>query len=414
MVNRTSYLSRFGYNAQIQDVAKGYIAFLCLVGFIATQGYLIPVVALPYNWAVWPSLPDIFGVGLVVSVFVSQRHNKVSPFNQRTLKDLVFMGILFAANYVLVTNTFSMTGEGKKFGGYSLIVFFKLLVVYWAAIHVPMTPHRIRILHVAALAAFTNHLPRSRAGKWGAIEIDSTVSATHGGTTVTILVLGALAIGTAKHRFAWLVETLVFSLTITSSFITGSRQGLVRILTFIATCIVKKPGRYISLMVVLLSFLSLVSLLWGSSLSGYRENPYYLQALARQEVLRADPFSNEGLAGRPQLWSNVIDTLNEDPIRWIVGYGMGNYVEYNNSAHNMFLQYLQDGGIILLICCSALWIRIVYRIWHIRDRAWSLWALTLAMLSSIFTSTIFYPSLSTGWYLGLYFVTMHILEDIDV
>jgi O-antigen ligase len=88
---------------------------------------------------------------------------------------------------------------------------------------------------------------------------------------------------------------------------------------------------------------------------------------------------------------------------------MGNYAEYQNPAHNMVLQLLQDGGIIELVLVGILWIRIFRRIWMVRREAWALVALTASMLASTIASAIFYPTLSTGWYLGLYFVAMHLM-----
>jgi O-antigen ligase len=337
------------------------------------------------------------------------------------------MELFFALNFLYVTIPLSTTGEGVKYGGYSLILFAKYLVVYWAAAHVPIDLKRMQVLHVAALMALlwvtvtmwadrfylieiddlTNHLPRIDAGRWSVIGLDSTVSANAGGTTAVILILGALAVATARHRFAWLVEGGFFVLGMASSFISGSRQGLVRMAAFVATYSVVKAVKYF---VLVLAFLVVAVILYFQNEPPQIEvSPYFLQALDRQEVLLTDPFSNEGLSGRPEIWQSVLDTLNAEPIRWVVGYGMGNYVEYQNAAHNMVLQFLQDGGTIELVLVGTLWIRIFRRIWMVRREAWAMVALTAGMFTSFFTSTIFYPNLASGWYLGLYFVTMHIM-----
>lgn len=409
------------------SLERSRLPFYCLAGFVATQGYLIPLISLPLNWAVWPSLPDIFGVGLVLTVLLFRCRTKMPPFDRGMFKDLLWMGLFFTLNTLLVTIPLSSTGEGVKYGGFTLILFAKYVVVYWAVAHVPLDQKRMRVLHVAALIAllwvsvtmladrfylieidrFTDHLPRAAAGKWGVIGLDSTVSATRGGTTVVILVLSALAVATAHHRFAWLVEGVVFVLVVASVFLAGSRQGLVRITTFIVIYCAIKPARYIVL--VLASLVPvMISFIWTNPPS-LEDNPYYLHALERQEILLTDPFSNEGLSGRPDLWRSVLATLDEAPIRWIIGYGMGNYVEYRNAAHNMMLKLLQDGGIIELVWIGILWIRIFRRIWAVRREAWTMVALTASMLTSVFTSAIFYPTLATGWYLGLYFVSLHIM-----
>jgi hypothetical protein len=406
-------------------------AFRFLVGFVATQGYLIPVFDIPsLNWAVWPNLPDIFGIGIILSVFLFQNHGKLSSFNRDTLHDLIWMGLIFTLNFIFVTVPFSTTGEGIKFGGFTLILFAKIVAVYWATAHVPIDRKRMRILHIAALVAFlwlsistladrfslieinnfVSHLPQASAGKWSVniVSLDSTVSQSHGGTTVALLVIGAMVLGTVTHKFRMLVEGIVIVLSLPVAFISGSRQGLVRFLAFFVTYFGRNLGRSIVLILLLFMLSSPLFFLFGNPLSNI-DNPFYERALERQSVILNDPFSNEGLAGRPDLWMSVFDTLNEDYIRWIAGYGIGNYVEYKNAAHNMPLQFLQDGGLLLLIFCGFLWIRIFSRIWHARHKSWVLLSVTVSMFTSVLTSAIFYPNLATGWYLGFYFVSMHIM-----
>lgn len=429
-VSRRQYMR--SVRAQTWSVAADRWAFFCLVGFIATQGFLVPLFPLPVNWAIWPSLPDIFGIGLLLAVLVNRQRSKLTAFDRGMLVDLLWMGGVFVVNFLFVTIPMSRTGEGIKFGGFTLIVFAKLLAVYWAAAHVRIDPKRTHVLHVAALIAllwltgvvladryflieidrFAMHLPRAAAGKWGVSNLASTVSQSHGGTTVVILLLSALAISTARHRLAWLVEGVVLVMAGSSVFLAGSRQGLVRITTFIMVYAARKPLKYFLLASFWLLFVIIAFFWLDTPLPS--ENMYYLQALERQQVLLSDPFSNEGLSGRPELWFSVISTLDESLPRWIVGYGMGNYVEYRNSAHNMFLQFIQDGGILELIVMCVLWTRILSRIWRARREAWILVAVTFSMLTSVFTSAIFYPNLSTGWYLGLYFVIMHIALGVGV
>jgi O-antigen ligase len=262
-------------------------------------------------------------------------------------------------------------------------------------------------LYLIEIDAFARHLPRRAAGKWGAVDLSSTVGASAGATTVTILILGGLVLGTARHRFAWLVEAIVFALGMGTCFLSGSRQGLVRMAAFIGTYSLKKPAKYFVL-VILFLVPAAVILLQNNSLQ-LRENIEYSRALERQGVLLSDPFSNEGLAGRPELWQEIVDKLNEEPVRWAIGYGIGNYVEYEAASHNMVLRLIQDGGLIELVLVGFLWIRIFRRVWAARHRAWASVALTAGMLTSALTSEIFYPTLSTGWYLGLYVITLQLL-----
>lgn len=405
--------------------------FVFLVAFIATQGYLIPIIALPsVNWAIWPSFPDIFGVFLVLSVvFKKTERIPRDSKDQEMFKCLFAMWIFFIVNYLIVTIPNSITGDGVKYGGYTLIVFTKLVAVFWAADHIPLNKKRLQVIHIAAMIAFlwlsittladrigmieidnfVRHLPLALAGKWNSniVSLDSTVSSSHGGTTIALLVIGALCVGTEKRSRAWLVEPIVFAFLLGTSFVSGSRQGLVRSVVFIAIYLIKKNK-----IMPILAMACLISFLFFSNIIQKGEmldNPYFVKAIERQSILIGDPFSSEGLSGRPNLWISVVDTLNETPIRWLIGYGIGNYTEKNNAAHNMFLLFLQEGGFLELVFFGVLWIKIFKRIWVAKKKSWVMVALSGGMLTSIMTSAVFYPTLGTGWYLGLYFISFKVL-----
>ncbi|MBP1695436.1 MAG: hypothetical protein H6Q41_624 [Deltaproteobacteria bacterium] len=404
----------------------GRFSFGCLLGFVATQGHLIPVANIPgLNWAAWPSLPDLFGYALILSVMVSSRRARPNTLERGMILDLLLMEALFLANFLLVTIPSSQTGAGVRFGAFTILLMAKFIAVYWAAARIPLDEVRIRALHWAGLAAFiwvagtmladyfhiievdnfAQHLPSATAGKWATANLNSTVGPSHGHTTTAILVLCALIVITGGGRGTWAEEALVLFFSAVATFFSGSRQGIVRILTFISVYLVPKPRRLIPALAVFLPMA--VLFLWFVP-QKVTENEASLLAMERQGVLVNDPFSNEGLSGRPEIWASVLSTLNEDPLRWVAGYGLGNYVEHRNAAHNMVLQLLQDGGFIFLFLMSLLWVRIFRRVWIIRKDAWAMLALTAGLLSSSLTSGILYPNLATGWYLGLYFVVFHI------
>jgi hypothetical protein len=214
-----------------------------------------------------------------------------------------------------------------------------------------------------------------------------------------------LVVATAPARLRWIYDIGFILLGSSATFLSGSRQGLVRILVFFAFFFGNRPRRLGAALVLLLT--------GGAAALALMEQPRLAQnevtaaAVERQQVLIEDPLSNEGLSGRPELWESALQTLNQEPLRWLVGYGMGNYAEFRNAAHSMPLQLLQDGGLLHLVGFGILWGRIFFRIWRRRKLAWPLVAVTAALLSSSLTSGVFYPNLATGWYLGLYFVMLH-------
>jgi hypothetical protein len=336
------------------------------------------------------------------------------------------MLLIFALNFLFVTIPFSQTGVGVRFGGFTLLLMTKYILVYWAASHIPLTERRLKILHTAAFLAFlwitltmvadrfhlmeidrfASHLPSGAAGKWSVIGLSSTVGPNHGHTSVAILIIAAFVILTAGPLLGWVIEAVVLLLGGAGTFLTGSRQGVVRLVTFVAVYLFPKPKRLLLVLLALVPLALVIGL--NINIEDVAQNKAAQESLDRQMVLLQDPLSNEGLSGRPDLWKSVLETLNEKPMRWVIGYGIGNYAEYKNSAHNMVFQLLQDGGFVMLWAVSWLWFRIFRRIWRARQRSWNMVALTAGLLSSALTSGIFYPNLATGWYLGFYFVTMHI------
>lgn len=405
---------------------RGRLPFLLLLGFIGSQGYLVPVTDLPgLNWAVWPSLPDVFGVGLLAVVLVSRGRGRLSEFDRGLIKDLLLMEALFTANFLFVTLPNSSTGTGIRFGGFTVILLAKYIAVFWAISHVALNRARIRAIHWAAIVAFVwlnlstiadrfhiieidefmRHLPAD-AGKWSVRGMSSTVGPNHGNTSVAILVIGALVVLTSGRKVGWLVEACVLLLGGVGIAISGSRQGIVRLFAFVGAYLVPRPKRLVLVLMVMLPLAGLAYLRLDPR--AVAENDAVQDSIERQMVLVTDPVSNEGMSGRPGLWLSVLDTLNDDPVRWIVGYGIGNYAEFGNAAHNMVLQFLQDGGLVFLCLVTALWVRVWRRLWAIRQRAWASVALFIGLLASSMTSGIFYPNLATGWYLGLFFVILHI------
>jgi hypothetical protein len=409
------------------------IAFRCLVGFVATQGFLIPVAAVPsLNWALWPSLPDLWGYALIAIVALSAWRRPLNDFDRGNLVDLAAMGFLYGVNLLLVTIPESKTGAGLRFGGFSLFLTVKYIAVYWAVAHVPLSEQRVRILRAAAFVAFfwiigimfadrygvieidtlTAHLPSGAAGKWSTPDMSSTVGPNPGHTSVALLVLTAFILMTSGRRNSVVSNQLTLALGAVASTISGSRQGVVRFAALAAIHLSRQPRQLLIAAVILVPLMGTMFVRPGATQyadsMNVREIDSVQKALDRQRILLSDPFSNEGLSGRPLLWLSVLDTLNEKPRRWIIGYGVGNYAEHNNAAHSMPLSLLQDGGVILLFLVTFTWLRIFRRVWRTRTPGMVAVALTGAFLASSLTANIFTPNLSSGWYLGMYYVMLHI------
>jgi hypothetical protein len=78
------------------------------------------------------------------------------------------------------------------------------------------------------------------------------------------------------------------------------------------------------------------------------------------------------------------------------------------APHSMLFSLLFSGGVIALLVYAIAYAGIFRWVWRHRHTAWPMVAVTAGMLTSTLTSGIFGASLATGWYLGLYFVCLHI------
>ena len=402
--------------------------FLCLVGFIVTQAFTIPVVALSTNWALWPSLPDIFGFGLVLAVFASRqpvRTNRLGNSVSRYAWVLVLYSVI---SFLTLTLPQGGGGTGVKYGGFTLLLYLKYVLVAWSASHVPLDKERVGWIHRAALLAFlwvaatslasrlgvldlrvfTSWLPSSSSGRWASV-LDSTVGKQNQ-TPVAMLLLAGLALVTTDYKKRWPTTVLVIVLGTLVAVLTGSRQGVVRFVAFTTVLLAWRGGKLLLGLAYTVLLAGLVIDAGGAfAISpGSRAEA----ALERQRVLLQDPLTEDALSGRPVIWARTIETLNEHPYLYLTGAGIGSYVEYGGASHNMFLQLLLEGGLAALLLYIICYGAMFRHLWRIRDRAWAMVAVTAALLTSLMTSEMFYPTLATGWYLGLYFVSLDIAARI--
>ena len=402
--------------------------FVCLVGFVATQAFTIPVAVLPTNWALWPGLPDIFGFGLVLAVFASEQPGRTSRLGNSVSRYLWMLVLYSVLSFVTLTLPQGRSAVGIKYGGFTLLLYFKYVLVAWAASCVPLDEERVAWIHRAALLAlvwvaatslssrfglldlrvFTSRLPAADSGRWAGV-LDSTVGKQNQ-TPVAMLLLAGLALVTTDYRKRWLTTMLVIALGTLVAVLTGSRQGVVRFVAFTSVLLAWRGGK---LLLVLAGTALLAGfLLDASGALAISPGSRAEAALQRQSVLFQDPLSDDALSGRPIIWARTIGTLHEHPYLCLTGAGIGSYVKYGGASHNMILQLLLEGGMVALLLYIICYGAMFRHLWRIRDQAWAMVAVTAALLTSLMTSEVFYPTLATGWYLGLYFVSLHVAAGI--
>jgi len=402
--------------------------FVCLVGFVVTQAFTIPVAVLPTNWALWPSLPDIFGLGLVLSVLLSSDQCASFITHRYSTRHLWLLLIYSIVSFVALTLPQGRGGIGVKYGGFTLILYFKYVLVAWASTYVPLDKERLAWIHRAALLAlvwvaatslasrfgvldlrvFTSRLSGADAGRWTGV-LDSTAGKQNQ-TPVTMLLLSGLALVTTDYRKRWLTTMLVIALGTLVAVLTGSRQGVVRFVAFSSVLLAWRGGKV--LLGLACAALLAGFLLDASGTLAISPGSGAEAALQRQRVLLEDPLTDDALSGRPIIWQRTIQTLREHPHLLLTGAGIGSYVKYGGASHNMILQLLLEGGMIALLLYAMCYGAMFRHLWRNRDQAWAMVAVTAALLTSLMTSEVLYPTLATGWYLGLYFVSLQIAAGV--
>jgi O-antigen ligase len=225
-----------------------------------------------------------------------------------------------------------------------------------------------------------------------------------------MLLLAGLALVTTDYKKRWPTTVLVIALGTLVAVLTGSRQGVVRFVAFTTVLLAWRGGKLLLGLAYTVLLAGLVIDAGGAfAISpGSRAEA----ALQRQRVLLQGPLTEDALSGRPLIWARTIETLNEHPYLYLTGAGIGSYVEYGGASHNMVLQLLLEGGLAALLLYIMCYGAMFRHLWRIRDRAWAMVAVTAALLTSLMTSEMFYPTLATGWYLGLYFVSLNIAAGI--
>ena len=186
--------------------------------------------------------------------------------------------------------------------------------------------------------------------------------------------------------------------------LSGSRAGLVSLLLLVATQLLKKP----STILITIIFLAIVPVLLQSDLTVY---------LDRHEVLLSGSVDDTSTNGRVSIWLDYVKYLNQQPIRWIIGCGLGSSIDIKdaspaNAAHMLPLQIIAELGIIGLVVFFLLTIYIMQPlILAGRENSAMVWC-SVALLFSCATQETFYPMPAMGFFPGFYLVALALTISI--
>lgn len=406
-------------------------SFFALCGYLLSQVFTIPILAIGPSWAVWPTLSD-FAVGwlFLTFAFTPQSLGVISRAGKTVSRGLMFIFGASILSYCFVFILFSgliaqplRSSLGVSFGAFSLYRLAQFFLVFWATARIPLTPERITTLRYIVSLVFVvlcvgigltyfsivppsvlcRHLPwdSPASGPWRGYALSTeglgAVGYNHGYVALQVVMFLSLAIHLNLGRKS-VLDYIFLLACILACFLSGSRAGLATSLVFAVALFAKNPMGVVLFAITVSGAALTVPADWFST----------LEATTERQLTLAQANEPENLSGRTYLWRFRLAFLNEDPIRWIIGSGFGSTMESGEYAHMLYLTLVVENGLIGL----GVFLFLTYRVlWYLRRHESGvqpiLWV-TIAFLFSSITQENFYPIASFGHFLGLYLCALAI------
>lgn len=375
------------------------------------------------SWAVWPTPTDFASMLLVGAAFLLPAPPPGPLVGYR--KALAALFTFCAVSYICMVIVPPLLqpppfgGGSKAFGAFHVLRLVEFFFVFAAAQRVPLNAARLATLRWVAFAVlgwlvlsvvltylviipagdFAPQLPDSLdlSGPWWfyvhSLEGVGTVGYNHAYTALQITLMTGLALQLAPKAEGW-PSILLLLATLVAVFMSGSRAGLATHLLFACGYLVRSPAKLIAAGCAgAVLFLAV-----ASSTATSRSTD---QLLGRQTTL-LNPFDSDNLSGRGHIWQDRIDWLNENPIYWAFGAGLGGTADSGGPAHMLPLQIVAELGLVGLAFVAILLTRFMADLLAERRRLHALFWCTVALLVSGMSQETFYPEPAFGHFLGLY------------
>ena len=334
--------------------------------YILSQCFTLPLMAVGPSWTLWPTLPDL--VLLLTGLCAALYSKPPSSQPQRQIWwGLVYLvGMSVLAFGVLFIYNDPLLATELRFGAFALYRLLQVLLVFWIASRLEYTravahalahPGDLRLPVTCAgmiITAFSGvpvkflsqHLPHGLgvSGPWESYYLYQDpglgfVGFNHGYIPLQAMLLGALVIY-LNERLGKRSGEWVLGLALIASFLSGSRAGLAACLVFVVLQLLRAPLRA-ALAGGGLGAAGLVLWVWLK--------PDLSSTTARQATI-LDPTDSANLAGRTDIWQSIFTELLREPVRLLIGSGLGSTViNKGNNAHNMALQILFETGLAGLV-----------------------------------------------------------------
>lgn len=412
---------------QYLAVRRSHWPFFWLCAYVLSQAYTIPVIT-HGPWPIWITLADIASIGLVLSMLGRWSHLPVISHAATRLGHLLvwcWLGILISFALlvgmpVLLFGRTDIPFDAVVNGMLHIVRAGQFICVFLIAIRLTLTPERRQWLATLSLVSFLTvcagiivtylglipastfvaHLPHHElySGPWFTygVETDSglgMVGYNHGYVALQVIGLAMVTLhlrGGGRRP----LDAILILLMVVAAFMSGSRMGLVGAVIFAAVALLKRP-------VLIIPALAVCGVLMLLSPQGFSE--HLLPALQRQSTI-VTPQDTGGLSGRDVIWDHTLTFLRTHPVAVMIGAGIG--ASAGQNAHNQYLQFILESGIIGLLIFLLLIVRIQRWCYYTESGIKPVFWGTIALLVTALTQETFYPVVAFGHFLGVYAFTI--------
>ena len=366
--------------------------FILLCLFVLSQAFTVPLFAVGPSWAAWPTAGDIVVAAMIPIVAVRMYTGAGRIMSKANKRILVLLLVLLAGctcSYVILCRAIPVlypteTGRAAEFGEYQIYRIIQAVIAYFFASQIDLTPRRKRFLSFAAVTAlvivcaalfleylgivpastYASHLPTSLsiAGPWGYYaaanlpEGYGTISYTHAysSSQVLLLLVLCLLLNPKARNFTRAALVLVAEAAILAS---GCRAILGGSLVFLAALFIRRPRMLAAFACIVLGVAALTA--------GFAPSAPELLRPALDRASALNPFADIDVEGRTLLWSDQVQYLNEQPLRWIIGAGFGTSAGDTGNDNILYLQIINETGVLGL----AAFVLVFGEIFRLLERA---------------------------------------------
>lgn len=433
--------------APLDAVAETRWVFVLLCCYLASQAYTVAI--LPVGpWAVWPGLPDVvFGALVAAWFFVPRPATELSGIRRTAVQAILGLTIACILSYVtftllasnLETVSFGSGQQGPAFGLFEAVRLVQFLILFRIAAGIPYTPGRLAVITrvvTAALifvcvtviltfiriipsAAFSPLLPNDRetAGAWWQYVNNydefglGAISYTHAYVAAQVALLLGLALHLRGHQ-RWAGNGLLIVLALAAALVSGSRAGFAGVLLMAAVFLLARSPRWLVSFALALALVGAAAFLYVSSQPPVEGDPGLLGSIVDRQADAFQPFEEDNLVGRNEIWAGRIAALNAEPWRWFTGWGFGSAPDTGPALnpHLLPLQVIVELGFGMLLLIALAGARLMRDLWRRESFDRPFFWTTIALLLSSATQETFYPVPAMGYFLGFYLVALAIVQ----